>query len=353
MAYLQGKTPITYLQELCTKRGINPQYCHMAREGAVHDPTFFMQVTAGEFSGIGKGNSKKKAQHNAALSVLNQIEGGTSAPAVVVDHYDSSNSDAKNPVSELQEFAMKRLLKPPFYEYSDPTPVVGGAPNEKDFVCKVTMGNISMECHGKSKKEAKRAAAQTCVAIIRAGLPESSTAATDTDPVNDDPNPLPVSDASQLDAVDYGANLSLKKNACVQASVDPCVAITSSAKEKYVVNDNRNFPAAVDLQHEAFSAKHLAQIIAKYTKPGDKTDYVLVLEEIAREQCFNLSCIDVAGQSNTGPAQCVIEAAVQPTPLLCHGSGASDHEARNDAASNLIECMALMHKIKIKTAAHA
>lgn len=50
-----GKTPISYLQELCTKRGITPQYDLIANEGAVHEPTFIMRVTVGEIISTGKG----------------------------------------------------------------------------------------------------------------------------------------------------------------------------------------------------------------------------------------------------------------------------------------------------------
>lgn len=55
MTYLQGKTPISFLQELCTKRGITPTYDLIANEGAVHEPTFVFKVTAGDFIGTGKG----------------------------------------------------------------------------------------------------------------------------------------------------------------------------------------------------------------------------------------------------------------------------------------------------------
>ncbi len=61
MTYLQGKTPISFLQELCTKRGITPTYDLIANEGAVHEPTFVFKVTAGDFIGTGKGTTEKVA----------------------------------------------------------------------------------------------------------------------------------------------------------------------------------------------------------------------------------------------------------------------------------------------------
>jgi len=57
MAFLQGKTPISFLQELCTKRGITPQYDLIANEGAVHEPIFVFKVSAGDYIGTGKGKS--------------------------------------------------------------------------------------------------------------------------------------------------------------------------------------------------------------------------------------------------------------------------------------------------------
>ena len=55
MAVPPGKTPISFLQELCTKRGITPQYDLLANEGAVHEPMFIMRVTVGEIVATGKG----------------------------------------------------------------------------------------------------------------------------------------------------------------------------------------------------------------------------------------------------------------------------------------------------------
>jgi RISC-loading complex subunit TARBP2 len=49
------KTPIGYLQEVCSKRGVTPQYDLIATEGHVHEPTFVFRCQAGEFMATGKG----------------------------------------------------------------------------------------------------------------------------------------------------------------------------------------------------------------------------------------------------------------------------------------------------------
>ena len=64
------KTPISVLQEICTKRNLTPNYELLVNEGPVHEPLFVFQVTAGEWSANGKGTSKKRAKHNAAYMLL-------------------------------------------------------------------------------------------------------------------------------------------------------------------------------------------------------------------------------------------------------------------------------------------
>lgn len=64
------KTPIMILQEICMKLGVPTVYDNISTEGQVHDPVFVYQVTCGNISKTGKGNSKKKAKQAAALVML-------------------------------------------------------------------------------------------------------------------------------------------------------------------------------------------------------------------------------------------------------------------------------------------
>ena len=61
------------MQELYVKRGITPKYDLVQIEGAVHEPTFKYRVTVGDFVATGCGQSKKKAKHTAAKSMLDKI----------------------------------------------------------------------------------------------------------------------------------------------------------------------------------------------------------------------------------------------------------------------------------------
>jgi len=52
---LQGKTPVSHLQELCNKWGIVPLYELVASEGPTHEPVFEFSVKAREYSATGRG----------------------------------------------------------------------------------------------------------------------------------------------------------------------------------------------------------------------------------------------------------------------------------------------------------
>lgn len=53
-----GKTPVSILQELLSRRGTTPKYELVQIEGAIHEPTFRYRVTVadvvGKFDSVGK-----------------------------------------------------------------------------------------------------------------------------------------------------------------------------------------------------------------------------------------------------------------------------------------------------------
>ena len=99
----------------------------------------------------GEGQSKKKAKHTAAKSMLDKLiavnQTSTAPPkaAKVVElpkdldaellspHDDGING---NPVGELQEMCMNRRLPPPTYEVG----MEKGAPHERSFVIVCSVG---------------------------------------------------------------------------------------------------------------------------------------------------------------------------------------------------------------------
>ncbi|XP_013418700.1 interferon-inducible double-stranded RNA-dependent protein kinase activator A-like [Lingula anatina] len=154
---MQNKTPISLLQEICTKRGITPQYDLIANEGAVHEPTFVFRASAGGFTGTGKGPSKKKAKHNAARAVLNQMMGQSSTADTVVYeppqssfickklnglHTTSLNTPASNFCQLLQEIAEEQCFEVTYVDLQELS-------NKGNRQCLVQLSTMPVAvCHG-------------------------------------------------------------------------------------------------------------------------------------------------------------------------------------------------------------
>jgi len=322
--FLQGKTPISFLQELCTKRGITPQYDLVANEGAVHEPTFVFKVTAGEFIGTGKGPSKKKAKHNAALSVLNQMTGLSSGQqAELVEDYSEGlpagvDGQGGNPVGELQEMTQKRLWRPPVYEYSSED----GPPHARSFRCTVKLWKLTAKGTGKSKKLAKRNAAQAMIQTIRSGMNIPTGETEQLDDYDDDSIPLPAEALNHYQAA-------LKEGV---KSAD----ITEETKDK-ITDFYSQSEARTDRIVDALPAKLSHAKTEGFSK---------VLDEVAKEQKFEVSYVDIQERSQTGRCQCLVELSVKPTPTLCQGSGLTVDEAHDEAAMHALHYLALMRKLK-------
>lgn len=76
MSSFPGKTPVSVLQELLSRRGITPKYELVQIEGAIHEPIFRYRVFINnEFIATGTGRSKKEAKHAAAKNLLDVLVG--------------------------------------------------------------------------------------------------------------------------------------------------------------------------------------------------------------------------------------------------------------------------------------
>ncbi|XP_023338419.1 RISC-loading complex subunit TARBP2 [Eurytemora carolleeae] len=165
-----AKTPVSLLQELYVRRGITPKYDLVQIEGAVHEPTFKYRVTIGEFVATGCGQSKKKAKHSAAKSILDKLLGAQNAgiappgqptiPDLAQDIFSPYDDGIEgNPVGILQELCMSRRWPPPTYELNHEE----GLPHERSFVMICIINKHRETGHGKSKKLAKRQAANRMI----------------------------------------------------------------------------------------------------------------------------------------------------------------------------------------------
>lgn len=168
--------PITLLQEICSRNGFTAEYQLLSTEGTVHEPTFKIAVTVADVTVTASGQSKKKARHAAARDAIEKLRqrkdlklDGIDFESMAPVEEPSTKSvyaitSESNPVGKLQEFCMKNRLNPPDYD----TCSEHGLAHERVFVlsCNISKLNLTTVGYGRSKKLAKRQAAENMLALI-------------------------------------------------------------------------------------------------------------------------------------------------------------------------------------------
>ena len=179
-----AKTPISLLQEACLKRKLTPVYELISTEGQVHEPVFTYCCMVEGIKGQGSGKSKKTAKHLAALGILQEvarrgkgsdwgIPGSSVADSINYllslmpekAHKTGAADEEEapdNPVGKLQEKCSQLKLPVPEYELEEEL----GQPHEKSFKVVVRLGKLKARSQAKTKKAAKRVAAELMLSQI-------------------------------------------------------------------------------------------------------------------------------------------------------------------------------------------
>lgn len=321
---VRSKTPVTSLQELCTKRGITPVYELLASEGRVHEPLFIFRVAAGGCSSEGKGPSKKKAKHNAAALLLVQLlPSSTNNGQTLVDHSDCSttlslqedleSNDSVNYVGELQELSQRHLWPLPVYECTGEN----GLAHEREFVCTVRLFSLSETGSGKSKKQAKRNAAENLLKLIKSNTDVESLSSLHSSSNSDDVN---------------GQTYEEVRNTVISLKTG-CKIQTLSPKDSLEISHFYN-----GLKYRTGKTLASLQVLA-LNMPA--TNYCQMLQEIAEEQNFEAVYADIPHLTIAGQFQCLVQLSSMPV-AVCQGVGRSKDEARSMAAHNALQYLKIM-----------
>lgn len=317
-----GKTPVSVLQELLSRRGTTPKYELVQIEGAIHEPTFRYRVTVAEVVAMGTGRSKKEAKHAAAKALLDKMLGGSLAevenlsalsvsPEIKAD--PTSQYDSKipgNPIGTLQEMCMSRRWPPPSYEMVNEE----GLPHMRLFTIACYVFKYRETGTGKSKKLAKRQAAHKMWERLH-DSPVSST---------------------NHGAEDYDE---------IAQRVANVTAHYSELKDSKISTLNTSHSQKVSQFHKALKGSQGEKLAELQKTPlnGTGFNYVKFLQEIASEQQFEVTYVDVEEKSISGRTQCLVQLSTLPV-AVCYGSGNNSKEAQASAAQNALEYLKIMTK---------
>ncbi|XP_028173523.1 interferon-inducible double-stranded RNA-dependent protein kinase activator A homolog isoform X2 [Ostrinia nubilalis] len=315
MESLPMKTPVSVLQELLARRGTVPKYELVQIEGMIHEPTFRYRVTVADLVAMGTGRSKKEAKHSAAKALLDKLTGATPADpptngAVIETGAVVSSFEDKlmgNPVGWLQELCMSRFWPPPSYhaENDDNVNRRECLPHERQFTIICTLLKRREVGTGKSKKLAKRQAAYKMWQALQDNPPESfqpeeegGVAARYADLKDSKISTLTTSHSHKVSQF----------HKHLKQSVGP-----NLAKLQVTPLNNKDF------------------------------NFVQFLQEIASEQAFEVTYVDIEEKSMSGRCQCLVQLSTLPV-AVCYGAGPNSKDAQSAAAHNALEYLKIMTK---------
>jgi len=347
--------PVGALQERYQSRGVLPSYRVVQFEGMSHNPVFTYQVTIGDMSTMGSGNSKKQAKHAAARAMLDKIDGrvpaaGMNTPAGMpqpnLDNKTITASQSgteatsqsngangtngtggtggggspnagngtgngtslpSNPIGSLQEYCVKCSLPLPIYDLQN----TSGQPHQRNFEIIAKVGAIASNGTGTSKKDAKRDAATALLDKLKALGSEVANAAGAT--------------TNGTEGVD--------EELAKQVSNMKVDILTP--KHSKVLQDFYH-----KLQ-DSGKAKLLALVRTSLRDP--KLDCVRLLAELSTEQNFDVTYVDIEERNANGEVQCLVQISTMPV-AVCHGVGVDQSAANNIAARNALEYLKIMVK---------
>ncbi|XP_029461753.1 interferon-inducible double-stranded RNA-dependent protein kinase activator A [Rhinatrema bivittatum] len=278
------KTPIQLLHEYGMKTGNIPVYNFEKAEGQAHIPSFTFKVVMGDVICTGDGKSKKIAKHKAAEAALNILKGDSSISFPVLNSVErdvpTEQQNQTNPIGTLQEMAVKRGWRLPEYSLAQES----GPPHKREFTMTCRIEAFVETGTGTSKKVAKRIAAEKLVNKLQNLLAEN---------IN-------------LSLTDIIGN----NKGCTWDS------LKNSAGEKITL-----------LKRSSLSIPN--------------SDYAKMLGEVAEEQEFAVTYLDIEELSVNGQYQCLAELSTNPV-TICHGMGISCGNAHNDAAHNALQYLKIM-----------
>lgn len=284
----------------------------------------------------GSGQSKKKAKHAAAKSVLEKIKAAQkstdpsskgqkaiksllspdgasgekksdSVKAIldlektdILSPYDDGIEG--NPVGELQELCMNRRMQPPLYEVSHEE----GQPHERRFYMECVVGKQKESGWGKSKKLAKRQAAHKMLKRLQEQPAENN--------------------------------------------------IEVTFRQKMTLEDDDELAQGISIRDQDLKTREMMAKLHKPPKPGSKLfqiqecceeklsqESVRFLEQIASEEDLSVTFFPLEEKSKRGLCNCLVQLSTVPV-AVCYGTGQSEAEAKKSAAFNALKYLQIMTK---------
>lgn len=302
-----GKSPLSVLREECIKKGLEPVYELVESDGPVHNKLFTYRVTAGERTAVASGSSKKKARHACASIIIGEMftNGFFQTTSDPPDRSTESNDalttvpsssppdeNVSNPVGKLQELTQRRYIAPPIYEITDN----GLKPHERVYTCIVQLAHFAATGIARTKKLAKRTAAEALLGQINA-------------------------DADRLDQL-IPTGVVRQRISAVHSSYSALAAACKPSNNE------------ADHTPEKLLGNSAALLDCPIVSCSE------TLQQVADAGKFEVTYVDIPEIASTGHCQCLVQLSTMPV-ITCRGIGYSKEEARSSAALSALRSIAI------------
>uniref|UniRef100_A0A3Q1LV27 Protein activator of interferon induced protein kinase EIF2AK2 n=2 Tax=Bovidae TaxID=9895 RepID=A0A3Q1LV27_BOVIN len=227
-----------------------------------------------------------QSRHRAAAPPMEREDSGTfsfAVPDPLMPDPSKQPKNQLNPIGSLQELAIHHGWRLPEYTLSQE----GGPAHKREYTTICRLESFMETGKGASKKQAKRNAAEKFLAKFSNISPENHISLTNM----------------------VGHSLG-----CTWHSL-------------------RNSPG------------EKINLLKRSLLSIPNTDYIQLLSEIAKEQGFNITYLDIEELSANGQYQCLAELSTSPI-TVCHGSGISCSSAQSDAAHNALQYLKIIAERK-------
>ncbi|XP_040168446.1 interferon-inducible double-stranded RNA-dependent protein kinase activator A homolog isoform X2 [Anopheles arabiensis] len=273
------KTPISVLQELLSRRGITPQYDLIQVEGAVHEPTFRYRVSYQDKDAMGTGKSKKEAKHAAAKALIDKLTG-----SIFLDH-----------------------------------PAVYMNVHKPEVVNVHTNNNVNGEEEPTGNPIGWLQ--EMCMARRL---------------------PPPTYETETEEGLPHERQFTI---ACVVLNYRE----VGEGKSKKIAKRQAAQRMWQRLQDQPLEPSQIMQLLDEEGNEENLSlcdrsiDFIRLLADIAKEQRFEVTYVDIEEKAGNGKFQCLVQLSTMPV-AVCHGSGNSIQEAQSYAARNSLEYLKIMTK---------
>lgn len=271
----------------------------------------------------------------------------------------SGLNNMKTPISVLQELLSRRGITPQ-YDLMQ----VEGAVHEPTFRYRVSYQDKDAMGTGKSKKEAKHAAAKALIdkltgnALLEQNLTNLSIKTENTGEGDEEPTGNPIGWLQEMCMArrwppptyetEKEVGLPHERQFTIACSVLKYREV-GKGKSKKIAKRQAAQRMWQRLQDQPLEPNQIVQMLdeegnEENTCLNDTTvDFVQMLHDIATEQRFEVTYVDIDEKTMSGRFQCLVQLSTLPV-AVCHGSGTTAKEAQVAAARNSLEYLKIMTK---------